>query len=156
QDELNIENKLRKDGITLTADQSAAIQNYLDHIQQQNEKLQEMKELGDGIGEAFDNAFQSAIQGGQKLSDVMKQLGLDLINVFEKVLIMEPIENNLKSALGGSFNSSSGSGGIGSIFSSLFNNLPSFDVGTDYDPHDMLALIHQGEKITPAHLNKPG
>ena len=29
----------------------------------------------------------------------------------------------------------------------------SFDVGTDYVPHDMLAMVHQGEKITPAGMN---
>lgn len=30
------------------------------------------------------------------------------------------------------------------------NNLPAFAVGTDYVPNDMLALVHQGERITPA------
>lgn len=30
------------------------------------------------------------------------------------------------------------------------HGLPSFAVGTDYVPQDMLALIHQGEIITPA------
>lgn len=29
------------------------------------------------------------------------------------------------------------------------NNLPAFAVGTDYVPQDMLALVHQGEAITP-------
>lgn len=31
--------------------------------------------------------------------------------------------------------------------------LPSFDVGTDYVPKDMLALIHEGERITPKAFN---
>lgn len=30
------------------------------------------------------------------------------------------------------------------------NNLPAFAVGTDYVPDDMLALVHRGERITPA------
>ena len=29
----------------------------------------------------------------------------------------------------------------------------SFDVGTDYVPQDMLAVVHQGERITPASMN---
>jgi hypothetical protein len=40
------------------------------------------------------------------------------------------------------------------ILSSQYGfSLPSFDVGTNYVPHDMLALIHQGESITPAAYN---
>jgi hypothetical protein len=40
--------------------------------------------------------------------------------------------------------------GIGSFFSSF---LPGFAVGTDFVPRDMMAMVHKGEKITPAHQN---
>lgn len=33
------------------------------------------------------------------------------------------------------------------------NNVPAFAVGTDYVPENMLALVHRGEKITPAAYN---
>ena len=46
------------------------------------------------------------------------------------------------------FFSSAGSG--------LLGMLPSFAVGTDYVPEDMVAQIHKGEKITPAAYNKDG
>lgn len=62
--------------------------------------------------------------------------------------------------LGGSSSkgSSGGSGGgFGSLVSSgmsyLSSMLPSFDVGTDFVPNDMVAQIHKGEKITPAKYN---
>lgn len=34
------------------------------------------------------------------------------------------------------------------------NGMPSFAVGTDYVPQDMVAQIHQGERITPAQYNR--
>lgn len=50
--------------------------------------------------------------------------------------------------------------GISSIFSTIFNGIgnalgslfgiPSFDVGSNYIPHDMVAQIHKGEAIIPA------
>lgn len=33
------------------------------------------------------------------------------------------------------------------------SGLPSFDVGTNYVPHDMVAQIHKGEAIVPAKYN---
>jgi hypothetical protein len=46
---------------------------------------------------------------------------------------------------------SSAFSGIGSWLSGLL----SFDVGTDYVPNDMVAMIHKGEKIVPAAYNNP-
>jgi TP901 family phage tail tape measure protein len=64
-------------------------------------------------------------------------------------------------ALGGisKFLSSAGQAtgdGIGMAITSLMGWLPSFAVGTDYVPHDMVANIHKGERIVPASQNKPG
>lgn len=49
-----------------------------------------------------------------------------------------------------------GMGQGGGLFSKLADMLPSFDVGTDYVPSDMIAKIHAGERIVPAAQNKPG
>lgn len=43
----------------------------------------------------------------------------------------------------------------GSEGMSALMGLASFAVGTPYVPHDMVAQIHQGEAIVPAHLNSP-
>ncbi|CAJ2951825.1 hypothetical protein [Burkholderia pseudomallei] len=45
---------------------------------------------------------------------------------------------------------SSGGGGMSALM-----GLASFDVGTPYVPNDMIAQIHRGEAIVPAHLNSP-
>ena len=45
-----------------------------------------------------------------------------------------------------------GSAAQGIVLAQLAN-VPKFDVGTDYVPHDMLAMVHQGEAITPASEN---
>lgn len=56
--------------------------------------------------------------------------------------------NSIKNAFGGVFKASTTS------ISSLINKfLPSFDVGTNYVPNDMVAQIHKGEMIVPAKYN---
>ena len=45
-----------------------------------------------------------------------------------------------------------GAGG-GGLLGSLLSFLPSFDVGTDYVPYDMVAKVHQGERILTAEEN---
>ena len=62
-------------------------------------------------------------------------------------------------SMAGVMGSSAGSGagaGFGSGFMDWLSSLMSFDVGTDYVPRDMIAMVHEGEKIVPAAYNKPG
>jgi hypothetical protein len=42
---------------------------------------------------------------------------------------------------------------LGAISSAFGTTMPSFAVGTDFVPRDMVARIHKGERITPAEFN---
>ena len=42
---------------------------------------------------------------------------------------------------------------LAGVLSGILGSVPSFDVGTDYVPSDMLAKVHKGERITPARYN---
>jgi len=77
-------------------------------------------------------------------------------------MIAEAVAADLVRRLFGDFGKGGGSSGggssglLGSLLESLSGLLPSFDVGTPYVPRDMLAVVHQGERIVPAAQNRPG
>lgn len=47
-------------------------------------------------------------------------------------------------------------GALGGSIGSLLSLLPKFDTGTPYVPHDMVAVVHKGERIIPAAENRRG
>lgn len=74
-----------------------------------------------------------------------------------KRMIAEAASAEIMKRLFGDFGSKGGGGNqIGGWVGSLLSSLPSFDVGTPYVPRDMVAMVHQGEKIIPAAQNRSG
>lgn len=98
---------------------------------------------------SFESAFEDAILSGKKLSTVLDDLANDILRTVLRTQITAPLTGAITSGIGGMFSG-------GSLFSEIFGSLPSFDVGTDYVPRDMLAMVHKGEAIIPASQNKGG
>lgn len=108
---------------------------------EEKERIKNAKELGMTIS----SAFEKAIQGGEKFSDVLQGLLTDIQNILIRRTITEPLGD----AITGLVSNNDGGG----FFSNLLSNfsLPSFDVGTNNVPRDMIAQVHKGEMIVPAY-----
>jgi hypothetical protein len=145
-----IELQLAAQGIQLTAQEREAIKSKLDILEQntavleqldkqqkeQEEAVRRQKQFTDQLGASFESAFENAIVNGDKFSDVLNGLLQDIIRLTLRTQLIQPLVSSI-----------GGAGGIGGLFSSF---LPSFAVGTNYVPNDMIANIHKGEMIIPA------
>ena len=136
----------------------------------------------DDISKAGDDSFKSlenAVRGwGSSFTDEMTKmvrtgkmdfasLADSIINDLIRIQIQKNITDklvnvgtsfldsfNLGSLLGGgSTTAPASTGATASSWTSSMPMLPSFAVGTDYVPYDMVAQIHKGERIVPAAFN---
>lgn len=111
------------------------------------------KELSNGfesLGATFASAFEDAVVGGKKFSEVLSGLEQDIIRIVTRKLVTEPLGNALTGFIGDAFKS----GGIGGLLSSLF----SFDgggytgAGSRSGGLDgrggFMALLHPNETVT--------
>lgn len=90
------------------------------------------------LGLTFQSAFEDAIIGGAKLSDVLSGIGQDITRLFVRKSITEPAVDWLSSSLN---------------FGSLFGAKSHAD-GLDYVPYDNYpALLHRGERVMTAAEN---
>jgi hypothetical protein len=88
------------------------------------------------FGQAFTSALDDVFLRARSVGDVIKGLAVNIASIGIQKAITVPLGNDL-----------------GNWLSSV---LPKFDVGTDYVPRDMVAVIHKGERIIPAAQNRPG
>lgn len=118
-------------------------ENVATRIGEVGRQVKQTDDFARQMGLTFSSAFEEAVLGGKKLSDVLKGLAQDIERIILRKTITEPIGNAISGWLSGS--------GLGQGLGGWLKNLlPSFDVGTDYVPRDMVAQIHQGEQIVPA------
>jgi hypothetical protein len=114
---------------------------------------------------AFEGMFTGLLNGTKSLKDSFKSLFENIASSFASMVakmasekLMQLLMGSGSSGLGGIVNSFASSGGASDALSGIgswLGGLLSFDVGTDYVPNDMVAMIHKGEKIVPAAYNNP-
>lgn len=92
---------------------------------------------------AFAIGTASARSGNQEALKALPQLSQNMLQLAESNATSLEELNYVRGTTAASLLTTAG----------LNGGLPSFDVGTDYVPQDMIARIHKGEKITPAKYN---
>jgi protein-arginine kinase activator protein McsA len=84
---------------------AGGVEQYIQAVQnavgQTGETVEKTKSLVDDLGLSFSSAFEDAIVGGAKLSDVLKGVGQDLLRLTIRKSITEPLGGFFTSALGG-------------------------------------------------------
>ena len=109
---------------------------------------------------SLENTFVTFAKTGKfEFKGLVDSIVADIARIVVRQQITAPLANAVNGALGGA-------GSFGNLFGSLFGgadrgvasgldrlDLPSFAVGTDYVPRDMIAQIHKGEAIIPAAQN---
>ena len=106
------------------------------------------------LGLTFSSAFEDAIVNGKKLRDVLQGIGQDILRILAREFVTKPLGDAIIKIIRPE--KEGNTSGLAGLLGSIFGGLPSYAVGTDYVPRDMVAMIHKGERIVPAAENKPG
>lgn len=97
-----------------------AVRVAIEKYKEQKKEVKEVSNLMRDMGATFSSAFEDAIVGGQKFSDILRGLEQDLLRIFIRLKVTEPL---MKSVFGGQSGSTGGSFGSNLLSSiiSVFN-----------------------------------
>ncbi|MFZ3286534.1 MAG: tape measure protein [Telluria sp.] len=98
----------------------------------------------------FAIATAQARSGDQEAARLLPQLSQAMLQIADATAITALDLRRIQAQTAASLSQT----GMG-LTSQYGLSVPSYDVGTDYVPRTGLALIHEGEKITPAAYNRP-
>ena len=114
-----------------------------DALKDQKDKLDESakaaERLSEQIQDRLGDAFESAIFDAENMGDAISGILNGIARQIARDAFINPISEGIGNYIKGS--------GIGA---GIMDFLPSFAVGSDNLPHDMVAKVHKGEMIIPA------
>lgn len=114
-------------------------------VEESKKGFEDLERAIDGYAKSASAAMTDFIFGSKtSFGDMVNSMLKDLARLALQKSIFDPLVTGITGALGGS-------GGIGGFFKSL---LPGFANGTEYVPKDMVANIHQGERVLTREENR--
>lgn len=137
QRNVEVLNRAFFDGHIGAAQYEEAMAKLTESTDELTEKAKDANDIARDLGLTFSSAFEDAIVSGKSFNEILRGIYQDVLRLTVRKTVTEPL------AAG---------------FSGLLSNfkLPGFAVGTDYVPRDMVAVVHQGERIVPAAENRRG
>lgn len=157
-------NKLYAAGAVNLDTYNRGVQLAQDTLEKATKSTEDLKDVARELGMTFSSAFEDAIAGGKKFSEILRAIEQDIIRIITRKLVTEPAANWLTSKLGGGLGNLFGGGGIGygaagtaagtAMVPTIGGGfVPALAEGTDFVPRDMLAFLHRGEAVVPKDQN---
>jgi hypothetical protein len=103
-------------------------------MRQTNTAIKETDSFARDLGLTFSSAFEDAVIGGKKFSDVLRSLAEDVGRMILRKTVTQPLADS-----------------VGGFLDGIFNGLlPKYAQGTPWVPNDGPAYLHKGEQVIPA------
>lgn len=160
-----ISNELRKLGADATDEQRASIEALAGRLYDEAKAYDMVNDAARRAGDMAVDKLQDILFKAESAKDGLKGLAAAFLEMAWNAMVGDQASEGIKGLLSGGISMLTGGGfGGGSAGAGGWDlgawagsgSMPSFAVGTDYVPYDMVAQIHKGERIIPASQNMGG